>query len=764
MRTVLTALLFFLLACSAHADLYSNTWLRGASSSAVNDDATAIFVNPAGLGLYDENNTWSSLTTSGEDVESYALAIKGGGLGFGYRREFLWEPGTPELGPSLTNDAVDTYTLGLAFGDERKWAVGFDYRWINAQFGEEEKTGTWDAGLIVRPTDFLSLGGSVRNISEPDFDPVGGDGSEDCCDASTRMTYVGGLALRPVGNRLTLMADAALDREADFDDAVYTGGVEAEFLDGLVLRGSMRSMPGQNGREEELSFGVWLTGVYAAGGASYRSVEDLDEDLISFELGSSTERMRPLVTSRDGIAEIEIAGPLGDAPARWSLFGGPSTSAQRIMGDIRTAAEDPSVAALLIDLKPMGRGFLGSPPALAQEIREELLRARREHGVKIVAYLEHGGQVTDYFIATAADHIVLYPVSGIDGLGSFVNVMRYTKSTEKIGIEWDYFSAGKYKSTFHSIGADPPTEAQLEELSSMVEDNYEELLAALREGRGLSREEALEACQGGLFTAPSALDAGLVDELGHYADAKAAARRMAGGEVPDEPGEIETVDVSDWKDRVYDWSLGPKIAVIGAYGGIHTGEGGRDPIMGGSSIGSETLTKKLRHARKDGSIEAVVLRIDSGGGDATASDIIWRETARLAQEKPLIVSMADVAGSGGYYIAMAADRIFVDPLSVAGSIGVVGMKPVAGPLYDKIDATYHTVKRGEHADMWSATRHVSEEEGQMVQDAIDWFYDDFVAKVAEHRGLSDDRAYELAQGRVYTGNQAVENGLADELG
>jgi len=123
-----------------------------------------------------------------------------------------------------------------------------------------------------------------------------------------------------------------------------------------------------------------------------------------------------------------------------------------------------------------------------------------------------------------------------------------------------------------------------------------------------------------------------------------------------------------------------------------------------------------------------------------------------------------VAGSGGYYIAMSADRIFVDPMTVTGSIGVVGLKPVAGPLYDKIDASYDTVKRGDHADMWSATRHLTEEELQIVQDAIDWMYDLFIDRVAEHRGLPRERVEELAQGRVYTGNQAVENGLADELG
>lgn len=766
MRAVLVALAVIAVACSASADMASDTWIRGASSSALNDDASAVFVNPAGLGMYEETNTWTSLTMTGESVMGYSLAMKAGAVGFGYQRRFLWEEcGCASGGLHAGDDAIDTYVLGLGLGDQRKWSLGVDYRWIRAQFGDEAKTGTWDVGLMVRPTEYLSLGGSVRNLSEPHFEVDAPDASRlALVDEPTRMTYTAGVALRPAGNRLTLMADAALERDGDMGDAVYTAGIETEIADGIVVRGSMQSSPGADGRDQEMSVGLWLTGVSFGVGASYRTMDRVDGDLVSYEAGSSAERMRSLAVSRDGIAEIEIGGALVDAPTRWSLFGGPHTSAQRIMRDIRAAAADPSVGTILLKLKRTERGFLGAPPALAQEIRSEIVRAKRDHGVNVVAFLEYGGELTDYYIATAADRIVLYPISGVDGLGNFVNIMRYTGTSEKLGIEWDYFSSGKYKSTFHSIGAGPLTDEQLEEVDSLVGDNYEEILNALVDGRGFTRDDAMALCQGGVYSAPEALDAGLVDQLGYYEDAKAAAVEYATGETPDDPEAVTTFNVSDWHDRAYDWNYDAKIAVIGAYGGIDTGEGGGDPIRGGQSIGSETLARLLRHVRQDDSVKAVVLRVDSGGGNAIASDIIWRETVKLAEKKPLVVSMADVAASGGYYIAMQADRIFVDPLTITGSIGVVGMKPVMSELYNKIDATHETVKRGHYSDMWSTTRHLTMEEEDMVHGVLDWFYEEFVSRVADARGLPTEKAHELAQGRVYTGNQAVDNGLADELG
>jgi len=766
MRTLTVAMVVVVaLAATARADILSDPWIRGASSVAVNDDATAVFVNPAGLGMYEEQNSYGALSMSGDAVSRFALAIKAGALGFGYDRQYLWESGT-EAGSGLrpSDRAIDTYTIGLALAEERSWSIGVDYRMIHSQFGSEETAGTWDAGIMVRPWEFLSVGGALRNISEPAFDVGTEDGARGDCACASKMSYVAGLAVRPIGNRLTLMADAALGRDDDFEDAVYTAGVEARVIDGVTLRGSIQSFPDGGGREQEMSAGLWFNTTHLGGGASYRTFDAAADDIITCELGSSTERMPPLLTSHGRVAEVEVKGPLTDFRSGWSLFGEPSVSAQGVIRQIRKAAKDPSVDVILLRIKLIRPAFLGAPPAMIQEIRDEIVRARGEYDVETVAFLEYGAGTTEYFLASAARAIVMDPSSGIEGIGNYVNVMRFTGTTEKIGIEWDYMSAGKYKSTFHSIGAGPLTDEQRVEVQSLVDDNYDEILKAVSEGRAMSRAEAERLCDGRMFSPPRAVEVGLVDELGDYEHARAVAVGLATGERPEDPEEASTVNVACWRDKAYDWSRGPKVAIVGAYGSIDVGKGGTDPIRGGQSIGSETLVKELRRARKDPSVKAVILRVDSGGGSALASDIIWRETVKVAEEKPFIVSMADIAGSGGYYIAIAADKIFVEPLTLTGSIGVVGMKPVFEPLFQKVDATYETFKQGEHSDQWGPHRHVTDDEYAMAQEMIDWFYNDFLEKVADGRGLPIETVREAAQGRVYTGNQAIEAGIVDELG
>lgn len=748
-----------LAALPAGADAFTDTWLRGASSVAVDDDAAALFINPAGLGMYRDSNSYTSISVAGKDVLGVSLAGKMGPFGLGYSRQHMWRPGDdPEAGLRRSNDAVDVYYTGLALGDGRSFSVGFDYRWFRPQFGERKKTGTWDLGAMYRPASFLSVGAAVRNLSEPD---VLGDGAG---AFGMKTTYVAGVAVRPVGDKLTLMADAGFERNQDLADAVYTAGVKAEVADGVVLRGSLQSYSDGDDREQEFSAGLWFDlGRIGAGGA-YRSLESAADDILSFGFTSSDKRQRTQFQASGKVAEIKVAGPLSDFRPGWSLLGKPRKSAQAVIRDIRKAGRDKSVDCILLNIKPLGGTFLGGPSALVQEIRDEIVRVRSEHGIAVVAFLEYGGGTQEYFLASACDRIMVHPSTGIEGLGNYVTVNRYTGTSEKLGIEWDYISAGKYKSTFHSIGGPPLTDVQRAEVQELEDVIYDELIAAVMEGRGLSRSEAESVCDGSIFIPDRAVDAGLIDDIGTYEDAKAVALELAGGDVPEEREDIQTVNIATWHDKDYHWGKKPVIAVVGAYGGIQEGRGGTDPLRGGQSIGSESLVKALKSARKNPDVDAVVLRVDSGGGSGLASDIIWYETVKVAKEKPLIVSMGDVAASGGYYIAIAGEKIFVEPLTITGSIGVVGMMPVVAELYDKIDATHETFKRGEHADQFSPMRKLTDEEREMAEEVIAWFYDDFVEKAAEARGMSTDRLHELAQGRVYMGSQALENGLVDERG
>lgn len=757
MRTlVLGVCLVAMLATCANATFLTDGWVRGASSVALNDDATAVLVNPAGLGMYmGEAGYYFGTTVSGENESDYTFALKAGPVGFGYQRAFCWEAGEGgKLFPG--DDALDTYTFSMGLGEPRKFSVGFDYRWFRPRFGAEAKTGTWDIGAVYRPTNWLSLAATAQNLSEPDiFD----DGNP------LPITYTTGVAVRPIGNRLTLMADMSFPEEAeDEDDVTFMAGLETEPFDGFVLRGSFRSAPGGDERQEEMSAGLYFTALHTGAGGAFRSFEDAAEEPVTLWLSSNDQRMRTVAKFGGEIAEIRVKGPLSDEGSRWSLFGTPRRGVRSLVRQIETASESGTVNVVLLRIEPLGSGFLGAPSALVQELRDAIVKAKRERGTKFVAYLNGEGGTAEYYLASACDRIVMPRVGGIGGLGQYLNVMRYTGTAEKLGIEFDYLTAGAYKSSFHSIGAGPLTDEQRVEIQALVDSNYEETVRAMAEGRGMSYAEMEALADGRIYLTHDAIAAGLIDDVGHYDDAKGIAAKLAGRDVPDDPENVGTLNVADWDDKAYDWNYGPMIAVVGAYGNIHGGEGGHDPIQGGSSIGAETLVAQLRSARKSDRVEAVILRINSGGGDAVASALIWEEAAKLAEEKPLIVSMGNLAGSGGYYIACPAEHIFADPLTLTGSIGVVFMKPVVSELFDKIDTTYETFSRGKYADAWSQTRHFTDEEWTMAEETMDWIYEDFMEKVSDGRGIPMDEVRELAQGRVYTGTQALEIGLIDELG
>ena len=218
-----------------------------------------------------------------------------------------------------------------------------------------------------------------------------------------------------------------------------------------------------------------------------------------------------------------------------------------------------------------------------------------------------------------------------------------------------------------------------------------------------------------------------------------------------------------WSER---WTKAPAVAIVGAYGGIMPGKSKQDIFRGGRTMGSETVVKQLKAAAGYPGVEAIVFRVDSGGGSGIASNEILTELRRIQEEEgiPVVVSMSNVAGSGGYWISMYGDAIFVDPFTITGSIGVVFMKPVLERLYEKIGITNEVFKAGEHADAMSPSRRMNPEEMELLSGYIEEMYDYFVGHVAKGRKMKEDEVRRIARGRVYFGTQALELGLADELG
>jgi protease-4 len=293
---------------------------------------------------------------------------------------------------------------------------------------------------------------------------------------------------------------------------------------------------------------------------------------------------------------------------------------------------------------------------------------------------------------------------------------------------------------------------------SLNRDLYEQIVDGIADGRRLAKSDVRRLIDEGPFLPADAVEAGLVDAL-VYAD---EVKRQ-------EPfSEVNWREISDRDYRQISLASvglnrGRRIALIYAVGTVNSGTGGVD-ITGGEVLGSDTLVRAIRAARTDDSVRAIVLRIDSPGGSAVASDVIWREVMLAKADKPVIASMSDLGASGGYYIAMGADTIVAQPATLTGSIGVVAGKITTGGTYEKVGVTLEPVSNGRFAEIYSPVTPFSDDERAKMQEHIDAIYEQFLTKAAEGRGTTRDAVHDVAQGRVWTGRQAKEHGLIDELG
>jgi protease-4 len=332
---------------------------------------------------------------------------------------------------------------------------------------------------------------------------------------------------------------------------------------------------------------------------------------------------------------------------------------------------------------------------------------------------------------------------------------------DKIGAVPDMLHIGAYKTAPNQLTEKGFTPAHREMAESLNNDTFEQLVQAIADGRKRSEVEVRALLDQGPFLPEDALRAGLIDDVA-YED-------QLGDKAKVPFGKGRRIDLDSY-DRVSPESLGlgvgPRIAVIYASGTIVSGRSGYDP-MNGPVLGSDTLVDYIRRVRDARDIRGVVLRIDSPGGSAVASDVLWRELMLMRDakpEKPFVVSMSDLAASGGYYLAMAAPQIVAEPGTLTGSIGIFGGKVVTGGVFSKLGANIEGVSQGKNADINSPTRVYSDAERQKVGEQLQAFYDQFVERVAASRHMTPERVDGMAQGRVWTGRQAKENGLVDALG
>ena len=454
---------------------------------------------------------------------------------------------------------------------------------------------------------------------------------------------------------------------------------------------------------------------------------------------------------------LRVGGSLAElAPADvvGYLRGSKTPTVRAVVDNLRKAKVDPRVKAVL--LKPTG---FGSPFwAKVQEVRDAVLDFKKS-GKPVYAYLENGGD-REYYLATAADKVFLMPSTPLDLVGVATYELFLRGTLDKIGAVADLHRVGQYKTAVNTFREKGYTAAHKEMDESMNRDLYEQIVRGIADGRKKNEADVRGLIDDGPFLPEDALRAGLVDDVAYEDQVD---DKLRGGEPR---RHLDTDDYARVSLSSIGLNRGPRIAVIYATGTINSGKSGYDPVNG-AVAGADTLIEYIRQARRDSSVRAIVLRVDSPGGSASASDAIWRElviTRTERADRPLVVSMSDLAASGGYYIAMPAQVIVAQPSTLTGSIGIFGGKFVTGGVYEKLGAKIESTSIGRHAEINGPARPYNTEELKKLDEQLHSFYDQFVERVAESRHSTPEKIDALAQGRVWTGRQAKQNGLVDELG
>ncbi len=483
------------------------------------------------------------------------------------------------------------------------------------------------------------------------------------------------------------------------------------------------------------------------------SVASMFSDAINMKKdnGYTAKENTVLKINLDGdIKERSIENPFGDVDL------GPFMPKETLgIGDIieslKFAKTDKNIKGIYLEVSNPVAGF-----ATLEEVRNALLDFKKS-GKFIYTYSEGYSQKA-YYLATTADKLYLNPEGGLEIKGLSSQMMFFKKMLEKTGVEVQIFRHGKFKSAIEPFMLDKMSEANRAQVETYLGSLWNHMVNGMAKSRGMTSKDINDMANNLLIRSPQdAVKYKLVDELKYEDEVFSAIKKNI--QIA-ETDKITFASLTDYTQANTNTKLSKnKIAVIYAVGEIESGEGDDE------KIGSERIAKAIKDARLDKDVKAIVLRVNSPGGSALASDVIWRETVLAQKAKPFIVSMGDVAASGGYYISCAADRIFAQPNTITGSIGVFGMIPNAQKaLSEKLGITIDTVNTNKHSDVGTILRGATPVEYEYIQQSVEHIYDVFITKVATGRKTTKNNIDSIGQGRVWSGADAIKINLVDELG
>lgn len=696
--------------------------------SASSDNMFAPYANPALLGTGNIGGMgWAHAVQNDKLQNQYWFFANLNGLSYIYENRYDVSKHDLAAGWKLAPDHVMPNLYG-----------GTSYKWTNSAFGK----GSFKSGLLYRPNNTASLALTLENPYK------------------ASPSYGAGLSLRPLA---LLLPDEDYRLEASVD-AVYTKGAD----------GTYEMLKPVIGVNTQLLDGVNL-------GATYNL--ESETAFVNFSLGFGRDELgtvarvkegdRPALVAYYNNPDLSFKPFLGITRPTWyklklkgevvtyrgskysfgpvKIFDSNQITIDALMEDIHRAANNKSIKGILLVNPSFSASFA---------LQQELLGALQEFkatGKKVSAYYDNISNGGYAFVAAIADNIYLNPMGSVDLRGISITSPYIGALLDTLGVEVLNFRSHKYKSAGNMFSESAMTAAEREVYDSILQSIYDQMISQINAGRGAKLRQPVEAIidAGPYFLAQEAFNKGLVDKLIFEDELE---------KMLDEADGFTAARESLPTYREYSWSK-PKetlIAVIYATGNIVMGKGDS-----GKMIAHDTTVKQIRAARKNDDYKGIILRVDSGGGSAQASDIIMRELtlAQTENKKPVVVSMAGVAASGGYYISCNADRIIADPSTLTGSIGVIGLSFNARRMFDKIRVNWSTVTKGDNADFGSMYRDWTDSEKARMTSYIETVYEDFVSKVDAGRDdLNLTQVHEYAQGRVWTGEQALDLGLIDDLG
>ena len=692
----------------------------------------------------------------------------GGFLGLNLGLGFATGLGVQRVNPGFGANYIDAraaqnpdftkLSWGFSGGDGKVAALGVGVHWMLDR-GQTLRRPDLDLGLLVRIRNYASIGAVAKlgpaNLTAQD-------------SLQQEFSLTGELALRPLGTRMLELAGGVRARwrgnpsyptpQIGEPLGVLPRGRVAFRYQGIEIAGELEQV-----RAHRIDLGT--SAILADAKALRGSVAlALSWDLLTVRAGMHTG-ISP------GVDGFGLAARFSSA-RQGRVFWPRLVDAERLdlstIGDerglIRTlerlerAEKAGARSILLLDARGVKLGWAG-----AQELRNALIRVRNAGG-HVFAYLE-GSDLKDYYLASVAEQVFIHPAGELSTFGLSATTLYFKGALEKLGVQVEGLYINEYKSAHERFTRTGPSEPDRQQREAILDDTFAQILKDIAQARGLAQNQVRGLIDESPHGPEQALAQKLVDKIVHRDEVIESISSALGTRV-------RFASFADTDPELQTWSTAPYTAVVLVEGTIIDGDSRTIPFLNLQFAGADTLIKQLRSLRADPMCKGIVLRVNSPGGSALASDLIWREVARThdAHEKtprkspPIVVSMGDVAASGGYYVAMGARQIFAQPTTITGSIGVVSLHFDVSGLLARLGISTSTFSRGKNADIASIYKPFSEDQRARMDASIRRVYDLFRRRVADGRKLTIERVDELGRGHVYSGSDAKDLKLVDEFG